>query len=108
MGGVLTRGIRNGLFHLERKSKQRARPFVRTGRYRSSIKTGQVRQLRGDVGPTVNYSGWVEDGSGSDHAPSTHKNSSFTGHKTMRKTRDAEEDNVRRIVEKELRKVTTR
>lgn len=95
----MQKGIIKGAFLLEGKMKIKSP--VKTGRYRSSIST-TIGKLKASIGPKVVYTGWIEDGAKSKHAPRTHKSSRFKGHKIVANAVKNFSKSVIAIIEREI------
>ncbi len=94
--------------HIEGEAKERS-PVV-TSRYQTSWFVKKIKSFsRGLahylVGPNVEYSGWVEDGSSSPAAPKTHRGSDFKGYKVAKRTRDENVGAVRNIILRDIRRL---
>lgn len=75
-----------------------------TGGFLGSIR-GIKRGLFGfEVGPTKIYTGWIEEGSSSSHAPSSHKSSAFKGYNIVKKTADKWEKKIVKLYNNWIRR----
>lgn len=105
---AITRGIKRAGLHLvgaEKRGYSRAPMKMQTGGILGSVRLRMIGLKSAVVGPTKVYSGWVEDGARSPHAPKTHKKSSFRGYKVIAKVAKAEQKKVTALISKEIMKV---
>lgn len=105
----IDRGIKKAEIHLIGAMKREyagAGMIHPTGRIMGSVQGSDVPNIEHarKVGPSVVYSGSVEDGNRSPHAPASIKASGFTGYQVVQKTAKKSFAKVKFIIEREIRR----